>query len=348
MQRIRCGGARSKGGRFHCVSRVWGRRRGSRGRTIHALYRWRRKVFLCDSDRKSRRRTHSKCHSRFLYTALMNTTSSDSRARSIVYITLLLLLSTCTVRAPEETAERVNSSSASEATTTNPMIVAENLRIPWDIAFLPSGELLVTERSGTLLRIGDDQKKYEIEGVHHRGEGGLLGIALHPDFERNKLLYLYLTTKDGGGVSNRIERYRYHDDELTERLEILSGIPGSLYHDGGPIAFGPEGFLYITTGDAGEAQNAQEKNSFAGKILRIEDDGTIPADNPFGNVVYSYGHRNPQGLTWDDQGRLWSTEHGRSGLQSGYDELNLIEKGKNYGWPVIEGPETREEMVAPE
>ena len=227
------------------------------------------------------------------------------------------------------------------------MIVAENLRIPWDIAFLPSGELLVTERSGTLLRIGDDQKKYEIEGVHHRGEGGLLGIALHPDFERNKLLYLYLTTKDGGGVSNRIERYRYHDDELTERLEILSGIPGSLYHDGGRIAFGPEGFLYITTGDAGEAQNAQEKNSFAGKILRIEDDGTIPADNPFGNVVYSYGHRNPQGLTWDDQGRLWSTEHGRSGLQSGYDELNLIEKGKNYGWPVIEGPETREEMVAP-
>ena len=269
--------------------------------------------------------------------------------RRFLLAAVMMLFFGCTVMEPQSSTSNGSTSSQTSSQTqpSDRSVVAENLEIPWDIAFLPSGELLVTERPGILLRIGEDRKQYPIEGVHHRGEGGLLGIALHPDFERNKLLYLYLTTNDGSDVTNRIERYHFGNDELSDRTEILSNIPGSLYHDGGRMAFGPDGFLYITTGDAGNSERSQDTSSLAGKILRIGDDGSIPADNPFGNAIYSYGHRNPQGLTWDQEGRLWSTEHGRSGVLSGYDELNLIEKGKNYGWPVIQGSETREGMLAP-
>lgn len=118
-------------------------------------------------------------------------------------------------------------------------------------------------------------------------------------------------------------------------------------HDGGRIAFGPDGFLYITTGDASQSRLAQDIRSLAGKILRIRDDGSVPSDNPFGNAVWSYGHRNPQGLAWDDRGRLWATEHGRSIPFSGYDELNLIEKGGNYGWPDIQGDRAKPDMERP-
>lgn len=248
----------------------------------------------------------------------------------------------------ENFVRNISSSASSAATTTfTPEVIATDLQIPWDLTFLPSGDMLVTERSGTVLRIGSDLKRYPIAGVRHVGEGGLLGIALHPDFAENGWLYLYLTTQDGGKVSNRVERYRLEKDELIERTEILSGIPGSIYHDGGRIAFGPDGLLYITTGDAGDEPTAQDTTTLAGKILRIRDDGMIPPDNPFRNAVYSYGHRNPQGLTWDDDGNLWSTEHGRSGVRSGFDELNFITKGGNYGWPDTEGDETKEGMTPP-
>lgn len=233
-------------------------------------------------------------------------------------------------------------------------IVAENLEIPWEVAFLPAspaggpdGSFLVTERPGRLLKIGEDKKIIQVEGVRHIGEGGLLGLALHPDFNKNQFVYLYFTTEGNGKLTNRIERYRLEDTRLLDRKVILEGILGSSVHDGGRIAFGSDGKLYITTGDAGNSNLAQDKNSLNGKILRVNDDGTTPNDNPFGTAVWSYGHRNPQGLVWDDQGRLWSTEHGRSGAQSGFDELNLIEKGKNYGWPVIQGDEQQEGMVTP-
>jgi glucose/arabinose dehydrogenase len=136
-------------------------------------------------------------------------------------------------------------------------------------------------------------------------------------------------------------------EQLTDRTVIIEHIPGAQFHDGGRIAFGPDRLLYITTGDAGEPANAQNKDSLAGKILRLRDDGTIPSDNPFGTPVYSYGHRNPQGLAWDTAGRLWATEHGRSGVQSGFDEVNLIEAGKNYGWPDSEGDEATPGIVLP-
>ena len=226
-------------------------------------------------------------------------------------------------------------------------IVAENLQIPWEIVFLSDGDMLVTERQGTLKRVGKTGIVYNIEGVKHIGEGGLLGMALHPNFENNKLIYFYLTTAAGNSLKNRVERYRFENDRLYDKKIIIDNIPGATYHDGGRIAFGPDGYLYISTGDASQSNLAQDINSLAGKILRLKDDGSVPADNPFGNAVYSYGHRNPQGLAWDNTGRIWATEHGRSGILSGLDELNLIEKGKNYGWPVTQGDEKREGMESP-
>lgn len=226
-------------------------------------------------------------------------------------------------------------------------IVVRDLEIPWETAFLPGGDVLVTERPGTLRRIGQNEQTYTISGVRHVGEGGLMGMALHPNFVNNSYVYLYLTTSSGDALVNRVERYRLNGSELADRRVILENIPGAANHDGGRIAFGSDGKLYVTTGDAGQPDGAQNKNSLAGKILRLNDDGSIPDDNPFSNAVYSYGHRNPQGIAWDEEGRLWSVEHGPSGSQSGYDELNLIVKGGNYGWPEIRGDETAAGMVAP-
>ncbi len=235
--------------------------------------------------------------------------------------------------------------SASEPLET---VVAENLKVPWEIAFLPDGSMLVTERDGALEKISPDRKTISnVSGVVHVGEGGLMGLAIHPDFAKNNFIYLCLTTRDNGKLVNRVERYQLTGDNLSGRQIILDSIPGSSNHDGGRLSFGPDGKLYLTTGDAENANLAQDKTSLAGKILRLNDDGSIPEDNPFGNAVFSYGHRNPQGLAWDSQGRLWSTEHGPSGSQTGNDELNLIEKGKNYGWPTIRGTQTSPGMEAP-
>lgn len=225
--------------------------------------------------------------------------------------------------------------------------VASEISTPWAIGFLPNGDLLVTERSGQVQRIGSDGAIYAIDGVRETSEGGLLGIAIHPDFTNNGYVYLYSTTVSGGVLSNRVERYQLDGKELRGRTAILTGIPASANHDGGALAFGPDDKLYVTTGDAGNENSAQNRQSLAGKILRINDDGTAPNDNPFNNAVWSYGHRNPQGIAWDDKGRLWSTEHGPSGAQTGYDELNLIEKGMNYGWPVITGDEVQAGMKSP-
>jgi glucose/arabinose dehydrogenase len=285
------------------------------------------------------------------------------RARWIIGVVILVVTAMLFLRGPlERLVFRPTGSALPDGVSTDAVVgdmtdraapaapvevVATGLRIPWEIAFLPDGDLLVTERPGTLVRIGAEGKTYAVEGVRHVGEGGLLGLALHPDFAENRYIYLYLTSSSGGGVENRIERYVLDHDALSDRTVILEGIPGAMYHDGGRIAFGPDGMLYATTGDASDSANARSTDSLAGKILRMTDEGEVPADNPFGNHTWSYGHRNPQGIDWDDQGRLWQSEHGRSGARSGMDEINLIVRGGDYGWPTIEGSETVEGMMTP-
>lgn len=230
-------------------------------------------------------------------------------------------------------------------------IVAANLEIPWGLAFLPDGELLFTQRPGELKmldRNGNLATITKIEEVKHVGEGGLLGIAVHPDFEKNKYIYLYYTyASNQNNTLNRVARYKLENNKLADEKIIVDVIPGAVNHNGGRIKFGPDNFLYITTGDAQNPSLAQDISSLAGKILRTTDSGKPAPDNPFDNLVYSYGHRNPQGIAWDDKGRLWATEHGRSGILSGLDELNLIKKGSNYGWPIIQGDEQKENMQTP-
>lgn len=239
-------------------------------------------------------------------------------------------------------------------------IVTQGLDTPWSIAFLPDNSMMVTERQGTVRFIDNQgvlnpEPIVNINNVLEAGEGGLLGIALHPDFENNHYVYFYYTYRqDGDNTFNRVSRMTFENNTLSDEVIIVDSIPGASNHNGGRIKFGPasargepDNLLYITTGDAQNPSHAQDINSLAGKILRVNDDGSPAFANPFNNLVYSYGHRNPQGLAWDSQGNLWATEHGRSGIQSGLDEINLIEPGNNYGWPVIEGDKTTQDMVTP-
>lgn len=221
-------------------------------------------------------------------------------------------------------------------------VVAAGLEVPWSLAFAPDGRLFFTERPGRLRVIVDGVLQPEPLAtfeVVDAGEGGLLGIALDPDFDHNALLYAVYTYRAGGASWNRVARYEVAAAGLGPEQVLLEGIPGAQVHDGGRLAFGPDGKLYITTGDARVPALAQEADSLAGKILRLNPDGTVPVDNPFpGSPVYSLGHRNPQGLAWDvNTGALYSTEHGPSGEQSlcCRDELNRIEPRGNYGWPLV-------------
>jgi glucose/arabinose dehydrogenase len=221
--------------------------------------------------------------------------------------------------------------------------IAGGLEIPWAIAIAPDGRIFLTERAGRIRVIRDGrleaQPYFVVPDVAHAGEGGLLGLALHPDFARTRFLYVYHTYLSDGRLQNRVVRLVERDGRPALDRVILDAIPGWLIHDGGRIKFGPDGKLYIGTGDASNGGLAQNRASLAGKILRVNDDGSVPPDNPFpGSPVYSLGHRNVQGLAWHPvTRRLYATEHGPSGIGSGCcrDEVNLIEAGKNYGWPVV-------------
>jgi len=201
--------------------------------------------------------------------------------------------------------------------------------VPWSFAFLPDGDALVTERdTGRILRVAASGERREVQTLQEGGvgEGGLLGIAVSPEYESDRYVYAYTTTRS----DNRVVRFRLGEEPEA----ILTGIPVNSYHDGGRIAFGPDGMLYVTTGDAGNPANSQDKSSLGGKILRVGPDGSVPQDNPFsGSPVYSLGHRNVQGLAWDARGRLFASEFG----QDTWDEANRIERGENYGWPEDEG-----------
>ena len=227
------------------------------------------------------------------------------------------------------------------------------LQVPWEAIELPDRRILVTERPGRVRVIENgllrDQPMATITEVAAQGEGGLMGLAAAPDYAQSKHIFLYYTYATGGELRNRVARYRDSGDALIEPTTIVDDIPGNRNHDGGRIAFGPDGKLYVATGDSQEPSTAQDRNSLAGKILRVNPDGSVPADNPFGSRLWSLGHRNVQGLAWDEQGRLYASEHGPSG-DLGLccrDELNLIEKGGNYGWPQVTGDESRAGFIAP-
>ena len=212
--------------------------------------------------------------------------------------------------------------------------LARDLRIPWGLAFLPSGDALVAERETARVhqvsRAGGSRVVGRVRDVSPGGEGGLLGLACHPDFRRTRWLYAYVSTDE----DNRVVRMRYVDGRLGAQQTILSGIPRGTIHNGGRLRFGAGGQLFVSTGDTGDTSLAQDLGSLGGKILRITPDGDVPAGNPFaGSPVWTLGHRNVQGLAFDGRGRLWATELG----QSTRDELNRVVKGHNYGWPRVEG-----------
>jgi len=221
------------------------------------------------------------------------------------------------------------------------------LEVPWSLTFAPDGRLFVTERPGRV-RIatvgGGSELALTLDGVFTQGEAGLLGLALDPAFSQNGLVYLYYSATVSGGAVNRIVRYREVNSRLAERVVLLDNIPAATIHDGGRLRFGPDGLLYATAGDAAIPNFAQDVASLGGKILRLNRDGTSPPDNRFSSLVYTYGHRNPQGLDWHPtSGDLWAVEHGATGN----DEVNAIRAGLNFGWPSIEGADTIPGMEPP-
>lgn len=234
-------------------------------------------------------------------------------------------------------------------TVSSPTIIATNLTIPWMIT-KTDGTFLIPERVGKLSeivkatgKVTPQQLKLQKE-ILHEGEGGFLGFTLAPDFQTSNEAFMYHTYLEDGEIFNRVILVKRNDSTWEEKSVLLEGIPGGRIHNGGRVKIGPDLKLYVTAGDAGVPEQAQDLTSLSGKILRMNLDGSIPNDNPIPNsYVYSYGHRNPQGLAWDEKGTLYSAEHG----QSAHDEINLIEPGNNYGWPIIEGNETKPDMVSP-
>ncbi len=211
--------------------------------------------------------------------------------------------------------------------------VARNLEVPWGIAFLPDGTALVTERdSGRVFRIGNGKvvRVGQIEEAEAGGEAGLLGVAVSPSYDRDKRVFFYATAAE----DNRVFRTTLENNRLGSMRPILTGIPKASNHDGGRMIFGPDGWLYVSTGEAGQPDLAQDMGSLGGKILRIGQDGEPAEGNPDpSSPIWTSGHRNVQGLAFDHEANLWASEFG----QNTWDELNLIQRGNNYGWPEVEG-----------
>lgn len=229
-------------------------------------------------------------------------------------------------------------------------VLVDDITTPWDAAFLPDGTALVTLRDASrVVRIGSGGEVNRIPaggsggrvpGVVNGGEGGLLGIATAKSFDRDHFVYLYRTTSSG----NQVVRMTLRSGRLADPKVIVRGIAASMHHNGGGLGFGPDGKLYVSTGDAEQRELSQKPRSLNGKILRVNADGSVPADNPFrSSAVYSLGHRNVEGFGWDRHGRMWASEFG----ENTWDELNRIRAGKNYGWPDVEGRRDDPDFVDP-
>ncbi|TDO51468.1 glucose/arabinose dehydrogenase [Kribbella sp. VKM Ac-2527] len=231
---------------------------------------------------------------------------------------------------------------AARGTPQTPTTLVTGLSLPWATSFLPDGQsALVTERNSfRVSRITLDGTRTTVGTVPNSvttgGEGGLMGVAVSPTWNgsTDQAVYFFHTSNDNGQTENRIVRMSFNGTTLADRTVIVDGIRSNTYHNGGQLKFGPDGYLYAGTGDAQDTSTPQNNDSPNGKILRFTTTGEAAPGNPFGNLVFSKGHRNPQGLAWDSERRLWSAELGNNQL----DELNLIVSGHNYGWPICEGP----------
>ncbi|MFN2596330.1 MAG: PQQ-dependent sugar dehydrogenase [Pyrinomonadaceae bacterium] len=238
--------------------------------------------------------------------------------------------------------------------------VVSGLEVPWSIVFTSPTRMLVTERPGRVRVVENGKLKPEplatISDVEPTGESGLMGLTLHPNYAQNRLIYLAYAYRAGGSQLVRVVRYRDDGNALSDRKVIIEGIPAAQFHAGTRLRFGPDGKLYVTTGDATDRALAQRMDSINGKTLRLNDDGSIPSDNPFVNQqgarpeIWAYGQRNSQGIDFQPGTNLmFQTEHGPSGFDGpgGGDEVNVVERAKNYGWPVIDHTQTHEGMESP-
>jgi glucose/arabinose dehydrogenase len=260
-----------------------------------------------------------------------------------VLATILVLLgcaSAAALEPPEVTRDGdavPNSSSSFGELGLRVSNVATNLDTPWDLAWGPNGWIWFTEREGRVSRVDPDTG--ELIRIAHvpsleRGESGLMGMVLHPDFETTPYVYLMQSYDGGTGIANRLIRYTYRNDSLEDERVLIDSILGNTYHDGARLAVGPNGYLYITTGDAGRERLSQDTSSLNGKVLRVTLDGDPAPGNPFGNEVFSYGHRNAQGLVFQPgSGELYITEHG----PRDNDEVAIVRMGQNHGWPQVHG-----------
>ena len=237
---------------------------------------------------------------------------------------------------------------AADGTRFGVQTLATGLQIPWSLAFTPDGRLLISERpgrvrvyqNGTLLA----EPALILGDAFTTGESGILGLAVHPDFATNHFVYLTYTANGLRGPIARLIRFREVDNRLAEGVVLLDDVPAANIHNGSRVRFGPDRRLYVTFGDVATPSIAQDVASLNGKVLRLNEDGTSAAGNRFSSPVFSFGHRNPQGIDWHPvTGDLWETEHG----QTSNDEINVIDSGVNYGWPVIEADQTRADMATP-
>ncbi|SIO86641.1 sorbosone dehydrogenase family protein [Nocardiopsis sp. JB363] len=275
--------------------------------------------------------------------------SRRTSTNTLALLSTVLLVTSCSDGGAENMSDGEGDATGSQGVGPldlgEPRDLATDLDVPWGLDFLPDGSALVAQRDSAVVAHvtpdGDVTEAGTIDGVAHGGEGGLLGLAIDPEYPDEPYVYVYFTTSS----DNRVARLSYDEESgnLGESEVILDGVPAANTHNGGRIAFGPDDHLYVATGDAQDTDNSQDTDSLGGKILRMTTAGDPAPDNPFDNHVHSYGHRNVQGLAWDDEDNLYATEFGQDTL----DEVNLIEPGDNYGWPIVEGPGGGDEFTDP-